>query len=190
MSTANAIKLSTWAHRQGIHPKTAFRWIQAGKLPQAFQSPTGRWYVPVEEDGSVVLYGRVSSSDQKEDLDRQMQRLRDYAAASGLKVEKEVSEVGSGLNGKRRKLMSLLSDASVSTIVVEHRDRLARLGFDYIESALSARGSRIHVINEEESKDDLVQDFVDVVTSMCSRIYGRRSAKNRAERAVKAAEDS
>ena len=72
--------------------------------------------------------------------------------------------------------------------MVEHRDRLARFGVEYLEAALGAQGREVLVVEAGEQKLDLVQDFVDVVTSMCARIYGRRAAKNRARRALAAAE--
>lgn len=190
MSATTCIRLSEWARQQGIHPKTAFRWVQRGRVPGAVQSASGRWYVETEmiAGQAVVLYGRVSSSDQKADLGRQLGRLRDFAAAQGLVVDSEVTEIGSGLNGRRKKLVRLLGDTKVGCIVVEHRDRLARFGVEYVEAALHAQGRCIVVVNQGEQKLDLVQDFVDVVTSMCSRIYGRRAAKNRAKRALAAAE--
>ena len=134
------------------------------------------------------MYSRVSSSDRKDDLTRQAARLRDFSAARGWSDVREISEVGSGLNGHRNGLMRILKDATVKTVVVEHRDRLARFGVEYIEAALSSCGREIVVLNEAENKLDIVQDFVDVVTSMCARIYGRRSAKNRATAAIAAAE--
>lgn len=101
---------------------------------------------------------------------------------------KRVEELGSGLNGKRPKLLKLLADQTVTRIVVEHRDRLARFGVEYIEAALQAQGRSLVVAEAGEQKLDLVQDFIDVVTSMCARIYGRRAASNRAKRALAAAE--
>jgi len=98
-----------------------------------------------------------------------------------------VVEVGSGLNGNRVKLRKLLADPAVATIVVEHRDRPARFGVEHLEAALSATGRRIIVLNPDEVKDDLVGDMVEVLTSMCARLYGRRSARKRADAAVKAA---
>jgi len=83
--------------------------------------------------------------------------------------------------------MRLLADPSVRTIVVEHRDRLARFGSEYIESALAASGRKLIVVDQAEMKDDLVQDMIAVLTSFCARLYGRRSAKNRAAKAVAAA---
>jgi putative resolvase len=98
-----------------------------------------------------------------------------------------VSEIGSGLNGHRAKVMRLLADPAVRTIVVEPRDRLARFGAEYIEAALAAAGRKLVVVDQAERKDDLVPDMVDVLTSFCARLYGRRAAKNRAEKAVAAA---
>lgn len=139
------------------------------------------------EDGRTVLYGRVSSSDQKDDLGRQMERLRAFAAGRGLPEVEIVNEIGSGLNGKRSRLLRVLGDPKVQRIVVEHRDRLARFGVEYLEAALGAQGRELLVVEAGEQKLDLVQDFIDVVTSMCARIYGRRAAKNRARRALEAA---
>ena len=136
--------------------------------------------------GTVALYARVSSSDQKNDLDAQMGRLAAYASANNLMVAKAVTEVGSGLNGRRPKLMKLLSDPSVSAIVVEHRDRLMRFGAEYVEASLAAQGRKLVVIDQSEVKDDLVQDMIEVLTSFCARLYGRRSARNKAKKAVEA----
>lgn len=186
----NGVKLSNWAKQNGLTYKGAYRLYRAGQLPHHVeQLPTGTLIVYPEQvaTAKVALYGRVSSHDQKADLERQMDRLRQYAAAQGMTVVVEQQEIGSGLNGRRKKLLSLLSDKTITTLVVEHRDRLARFGVEYIEAALSCAGKQLVVLNETEKTDDLVQDFVDVVTSMCARIYGRRSAKNRAKRALEAA---
>jgi putative resolvase len=136
---------------------------------------------PIDEKPSAVaLYARVSSHDQRKDLDRQISRLSQYAAAQKLQVVEAVAEVGSGLNGKRRKLLRLLSDATIGAIVVEHRDRFARFGSEYLEAALAASGRRLIVVDSSEMNDDLVQDMIAVLTSFCTRLYGRRSARNRA----------
>jgi putative resolvase len=141
---------------------------------------------PSQVAPAAALYARVSSHDQKEDLERQMQRLRDFASAKGLPVKREVTEVGSGLNGNRKKLGDILADPSITVIVVEHRDRLAQFGAEYIEAALKASGRAVMVMNETECRDDMVQDMVDVLTSFCVRMYGRHSARHRAQRALKA----
>jgi putative resolvase len=135
----------------------------------------------------LVLYARVSSHDQRRDLDRQVARLAEWATARGHAVAEVVTEVGSGLDGKRPKLRRVLSAPSASVIVVEHRDRLARFGVEHLEAALAALGRRIVVADEGETTDDLVRDMFEVLTSMCARLYGRRGARNRAVRAVTAA---
>jgi len=186
------MKLSTWAKKQGISYKTAWRLWSTGKLPlPAEQLATGTIIVKEPEasyeagPSSVVLYARVSSSDQKQDLDRQLSRLVEYTTSQGLQVKGAIKEIGSGLNGKRTKLLSILRDPNVRTIVVEHKDRLVRFGFEYMEALLTASGRRIIVVDESEMKDDLVQDMIDILTSFCARLYGRRSAKNRAIKALK-----
>ena len=83
--------------------------------------------------------------------------------------------------------MKILRDSSVGVIIVEHRDRLCRFGFEYVEAALSAHGCNVVVIDKAEVEDDLVRDVTEVMTSLCARLYGRRSAKRRAERAIRAA---
>src|SRR5688500_11583522 len=98
------VRLCDW----GIASITAVRWAKAKKSLGLHRTVSGRLFVEVEADGvrdGVVLYGRVLSADQKEDLGRQMARLRDFAAARGLVVAREVSERGSGLNGQRAKLL-------------------------------------------------------------------------------------
>lgn len=151
------------------------------------QTPSGTWLVDeptVEVSGRVVAYCRVSSADQESDLERQVARVVQGATGLGLPVAEVVTEVGSGLNRRRRKLHRVLSDPSAAVIVVEHRDRLARFGVEHLEAVLSASGRRLVVLDPEETADDLVRDITEVLTSMCARLYGRRAAKNRAARAV------
>lgn len=136
--------------------------------------------------GGVVIYARVSSHDQRADLDRQVARLTVWATEQGLTVRQVVTEVGSGLNGKRPKLRRILSDSDAKVIVVEHRDRLARFGMEHLEASLAAQGRRIVVADPGETTDDLVRDMIEVLTSMCACLYGRRGARNRAMRAVTA----
>ena len=114
--------------------------------------------------GRVVLYARVSSHDQRSDLDRQVARLTSWATSNGHAVGGVVCEVGSGLNGKRPKLRRILSDPSATVVVVEHRDRLARFGVEHLEAALGAHGRRIVVADSDETTDDLVRDMIEVLT--------------------------
>ncbi|MBS3933840.1 MAG: IS607 family transposase [Truepera sp.] len=182
------MKLSVWAKQQGIAYKTAWRMWKLGQLPiPAEQLPTGTIIVhpPAAITGAgAILYARVASADQKADLDRQVARLSEFAAANKLHVVAVVKEVGSGLNGRRRAMLKLLRDPSIAVIVVEHRDRLMRFGLEYLEAALQAQGRKLMVVNPEELKDDVVRDLHEVIVSLCARLYGRRSAKNRAKRAM------
>jgi putative resolvase len=120
-------------------------------------------------------------------LDRQVARVTEWVIGQGLAVAEVVREVGSGLNGKRPKLRRVLSDPSATVIVVEHRDRLARFGVEHLDAALAAQGRRVLVADPGENADDLVRDMIEVLTSMCARLYGRRGARNRALRVVTAA---
>jgi putative resolvase len=136
--------------------------------------------------GRVAVYARVSSHDQRADLDRQVARLTEWATGQRLTVADVVCEVGSGMTGSRPKLRRILSDPSVTVIVVEHRDRLARFGVEQLESALAAAGRRVLVADSGETADDLVRDMIEILTSMCARLYGRRGARDRALRAITA----
>ncbi|WP_204802139.1 IS607 family transposase [Mycobacterium riyadhense] len=184
------MKLAEWARGNGVHPQTAYRWFRQGKMPvPARRLESGTiWVDVVAEDvaGRAVLYARVSSHDQRSDLDRQVGRLTQWATSNGYEIGEVVCEVGSGLNGKRPKLRRILSDPSATVVVVEHRDRLARFGVENLEAALGAHGRRIVVADAGETTDDLVRDMIEVLTSMCARLYGRRGARNRAMRAVTA----
>ncbi len=177
------MKLSTYAKQLGISYKTAWRWYTDGKL-DAYQAESGTIIVrdKIESASGIALYARVSSADQRSDLERQIERLQTYAIAKGYKVDKIVSEIASGLNDSRPKLSALLIDKNITLIVVEHRERLTRFGFNYIVDLLGAQGRSIEVIFPNETKDDLVTDFIAVITSMYARIYGRRGNKNRLER--------
>jgi len=175
------MKLSVYAKQVGVTYKTAYQWWKAGQL-DAYQLPTGTIIVrePKPAATGVALYGRVSSTAQKDGVTRQMQRLRDYAAARGYQVVAEAMEIASGLNDERPKLKKLLTDARVGVIVVEHRDRLTRCGYGYIAALLEHTGRRVEAVFPTDSGDDLVDDFVAIITSMAARIYGRRHAKRRA----------
>ncbi|MGY4394675.1 putative resolvase [Streptomyces sp. TE12347] len=137
--------------------------------------------------GRVVAYCRVSSADQKADLERQVTRVVTGATKLGLALGEVVTETGSGLNGKRRKLHRILADPKAVVIVVEHRERLARFGVEHLESVLAASSRKLVVLDPDEVEDDLVRDMTEVLTSMCARLYGRRAAKLRAQKAVAAA---
>lgn len=189
------VNLTEWAKAQGMHPQTAYRWFREGTLPVPAQRVGPRTIlVNIEAStapevvGGVGLYARVSSRDQEDDLARQRDRLSAWAAKAGHRVVRTESEIGSGVDGSRSKVRRLLADPDVTSVVVEHKDRLGRVDVELVEAALSASGRRLVVLDEGETEDDLVRDMVDVLTSLCARRYGRRSAKNRVQKALAAAE--
>lgn len=189
------VNLSEWADRVGVNKHTAYRWYREGNLPVPARR-VGK-LILVNVDGAVsaektrtVVYARVSSHDQRTDLDRQVARLTAWATAAGMAVDEVVTEVGSGMNGKRRKFQRILADPTASVIVVEHRDRLGRFGVENLEAALSAQGRRVVVSGPGETDDDLVRDMTEVLTSFCARLYGRRGARNRAIKALGCAKNN
>lgn len=189
------MNLTEWAKAQGVHPQTAYRWFREGTLPVPAQRVGPRTILvnvgvnaALEAIGGLGLYARVSSHDQKTDLERQVARLSRWAAQAGHRVVRVEAEIASGMNGARPKVKRLLADPDVTTVVVEHKDRLGRMNTELVEAALSAHGRRLVVLDDGEVEDDLVRDMVEVLTSFCARLYGRRSARNRARKALEAAE--
>ena len=97
------------------------------------------------------------------------------------------AEIGSGMNGTRARTRRLLADPQATVVVVEHRDRLGRMNTELVEAVLGAHGRRLVVLDDSEVTDDLVRDMIEVLTSFCARLYGRRPARNRAEKALRCA---
>ena len=151
----------------GVSVRTLWRRINDGSL-LVERSSTGRVFVNLEEEQTsllnVCIYARVSSSENKDNLERQKERLVSYCNAKGYKVSKIITEIGSGLNDERKKLESILMDKSINLIVVEHKDRLARFGLNYIQKLLELDNRKIEIINPQTNdEDDLMQDFVSIM---------------------------
>lgn len=179
-------KISEYAKINKVTSRTVWNWIYEGKL-QIERTKTNRIIIIEDENKllNVAIYARVSSSENKNNLEKQKERLINYCCAKGYKISKIVTEIGSGLNDKRPKLENLLKDKSINLIVVEHKDRLTRFGFNYIEQLLNNEDRKIEVVNiEENSKEDLIQDFVSVITSFCARVYGLRRSKRKTKKLI------
>ncbi len=181
------MKLSVWAKKQGVTYRTAFRWFQEGNMPcRVEQMPSGTIIVHDESetkkvDQNVIVYTRVSSYERKGCLDGQVKRCCDFAETLGLSVDKVHKEIASGMNDKRKKLASLLA-AKPSHVIIEHKDRLTRFGFNYIELLLSQQGCEIIVVNRDEDDEvDLMKDLISIITSFCCRLYGLRRGQNKAK---------
>src|SRR5262249_51777681 len=130
----------------------------------------------------VAVYARVSSAENKSNLDSQAGRLVAYCTARGYQVAQVVKEVGSGVNDSRPKLLALLEDQGIGLIVVEHKDRLTRFGFRYLDTLLKAQDRAVEVVNPAENgTEDLLSDLTAIVYSFCARLYGQRRAKRKTE---------
>ena len=184
------LKLKDWAIREGINPRTAYNWFHDGSLPVEASRVGPRLIIINEQTvskemvGEVIIYARVSSTDQKSDLSGQVERVSAWLDSQNIIVSRTITEIGSGMNGNRSKLRRILSDNNVKTIVVEHRDRFGRMNVELVESALAASGRTLLVMNSNELVDDFVRDVTEVLTSLCARLYGKRGAANRARRAI------
>lgn len=183
------MKLSKYAKDLGIHYQTAWLHYKAGEIEGAYTLPSGTIIVPdgkpCSKEEHTAIYGRVSSHKQKDDLVRQVDRISSFCNANGWSVKSIYKEIASGLNDNRKQLNKLLNNPSVTRIVVEHKDRLTRFGFNYIKKICDISDIELIVINEvEDDKCDLIQDFVSIITSMVVRLYGIRRSKRKTEKLI------
>ena len=184
------MKLSEYAKRNSISYQTAWLHYKQGLIPNARQLPTG---TVVVDDISInakeeytIVYARVSSSENKGNLNTQADRLVQFCEANGWTVNEIVKECASGLNDERPKLCKILKDKKATRLVIEHKDRLTRFGFNYIKTLFDT--CNIVIVNECEDNQDLFEDFVSLVTSFCARIYGKRRTKRKTEQIIEALE--
>ena len=180
----------------GISYRTFKRWVFEGRI-RVVRTPTGRIRVPYSEvveilggkpgGGEVraVTYVRVSSSDQKSDLERQIQYLTQYCSSKGYRVVDVLSDIASGLKTDRRGLLKLFDyvvNRQVDVVVIAYRDRLTRFDFEYLEYFFKQYGVRIEVVFGEEPRDayqELVEDLIEIVTSLAEKLYGMQSHKKK-----------
>jgi putative resolvase len=183
------MKLSDYAHKIGVTYKTAYRWYKAGKI-RGYQMDTGTIIIEQTDAARperVAVYARVSSSENKDTLEAQAERLVHYCEAKGYQIHRVVKEVGSGVADNRQKFLALLGDPTITRIVVEHKDRSTRFGFRYLEVLLELQGRSMEVVNlADDGREDLLDDLVAIVYSFCARLYGQRRAKRKAERVTEA----
>jgi putative resolvase len=188
------MKLSAYAKQQGISYQTAWRMWRRGELV-AHQLPSGTVIVDVPttpqsvRPQQVAVYARVSSAENRNNLDTQAERVVAFCAANGWQVAMVVKECGSGVNDQRPQFLALLANTDISRIVVEHKDRCSRFGVAYIQTLLKTQGRELVIVNEaEEEQADLLQDFVAIITSFCARLYGRRRASRKKSQLLAALE--
>lgn len=181
------MKLSDYAKEKGICYKTAWRHWKLGII-KCQQLSTGTIIVlpGSNRPNKVIVYARVSSSENKSNLDSQADRVISYCNAKGYIIANVIKEIGSGINDSRKLLEKVLRRKDYSKIVIEHKDRLTRFGFNYLKVLFEELGVEIEVINESSNnRDDLIHDFVSIVTSFCARLYGLRRSKRKTEQLLR-----
>jgi excisionase family DNA binding protein len=182
--------------RLGISYSTLSRWVREGRI-RAIRTAGGVFRIPESEvrriaeglpisrEVRAVIYARVSSSDQKSDLDRQVEYLTQYCSSKGYRVVDVLSDVASGLKTDRKGLLKLFNyivNRQVDVVVVTYRDRLTRFGFEYLERFFKQYGVGIEVVLGEEPKNayqELVEDLIEIITSFAAKLYGLRSRKKK-----------
>ncbi|MGP3667750.1 MAG: IS607 family transposase [Candidatus Bathyarchaeota archaeon] len=188
------LTLSETCKRLGIHPNTLRKWDRQGKV-RVVRTVGGRRRIPESEverlmgivkpdiSKKAVIYARVSSHDQKGDLERQKQSLLNYAKSKGYEVIAILEDVASGLNENRKslnKIFDMVEKREVGVIIIAFKDRLTRFGFKYLERYFASHNVKIEVVNGEEPKEpyqELVEDLIALVSSFAGKLYGLRSHK-------------
>ena len=176
------MKLSEYASKHGIQYRAAWNRFKAGKIPGAWQDESGTIVIPDKNTSRLndaAVYARVSDpAKRKTQLPHQQHRVEEWAQANGYRVVESVAEVGSGVDDKRRKLTALLKRDDWGTLIVEHKDRLTRFGFEWFRLFIEQSGRRLVVINEtKEERAALIADFVAIIYSFSARLYGQRRTK-------------
>ena len=173
--------LKDYARDHGIKYRAAWNRFKEGKIPSAFKDDFGKILIREDKPNrplKVFCYARVSSSQNKANLESQAERIIHFANLSGLPVHSIIKEIGSGLNDERPKLLKILNNIEITHIVVERKDRLTRFGFNFLKDWMASRQCQIIVMNNVKTdKEDLMQDFISLVTSMVARLYGSRRNK-------------
>jgi putative resolvase len=174
----------------GVTTRTIQRWDKAGKI-RVVRTIGGRRRIPeseikrilgLKEERVVVGYARVSSTTQKDDLERQKQLIHSYAKDKGYGNIQILSDVGSGINENRKsflKLLDMVTSKKVSKVIIAYEDRLTRFGFETLRKFFQVFGTEIEVINNEEKtpNEELVEDLITIVSHFAGKLYGLRSHK-------------
>lgn len=191
----NNYKPKEFAELIGVSVKTLQRWDNDNKL-KAYRTPTNRRYYTYEQylkytgktdandKRKIVIYTRVSTSNQKDDLKNQVDFLRQYANAKGIIVDEVIEDYGSGLNYNRKKWNKLIDECmenKVKTIIISHKDRFIRFGYDWFERFLNKFEVSFIIVNNESlsPQEELVQDIISILHIFSCRIYGLRKYKNK-----------
>ena len=180
-----------FAKKLGVSVKTLQRWDKSGKLP-AKRTPTNQRYYTDDDLRTAkglqkslvkrknIVYCRVSSKKQFQELENQVRAMESFCLAQGLAIDEYICEIGGGLNFKRRAFLKLINnaiDGQIETIIVAHKDRLCRFAFDLVESLVGDSGCKIIVANQNQlsPQQELIEDMLAIIHCFSCRIYGSRS---------------
>ncbi|EHR79052.1 resolvase [Thermococcus litoralis DSM 5473] len=174
----------------GVTVKTLQNWDKQGKI-RVVRTVGGRRRIPeseikrilgIQEERKTIGYARVSSRTQKDDLNRQVQTIKEFAKEKGWDIE-ILKDIGSGLNEKRKdyqKLLKMVTNKEVSKVIITYSDRLTRFGFETLKTLFQAFGTEIIVINGElqkEPREELIEDLIAIISHFAGKLYGMRSRK-------------
>jgi predicted site-specific integrase-resolvase len=185
------VKIGEAAKLLGTTPDTLRKWEATGELLPKRKTKGGTRYYDVaellnlgDEDAPTICYARVSSQDQKEDLQRQQEMLETYCAAKGWRTE-VISDLGSGMNYRKKglnKLLEIILRKQIKRLVITHKDRLLRFGAELVFALCEAQNIEIIIIHKGEQprfEEELAKDVLEIITVFSARLYGSRSHKNK-----------
>jgi len=197
-------KVHEFAELVGKSTKTLRRWDESGKLPAKRQVSGHRYYT--EEDlfqvlgvqksqKTTVVYCRVSSHGQKDDLQSQVSAMESFCLGAGISVDQWIKEIGGGMNFKRKKFLTLMSDiqhGKIERLIVAHKDRLCRFGFEYFEHMAGQAGCEITVVNQESlsPEQEMVEDLMSIIHTFSCRLYGLRTYKSKIKKSLETSVDT
>ncbi|KHD06163.1 recombinase [Candidatus Thiomargarita nelsonii] len=187
-----------FANKVGVSTRTLRRWDASGKLIAKRTVSNHRYYDETdihklfnikEEDRKTIVYCRVSSAGQKNDLKSQIEAMEQFCLSSGITVDEWIQEIGGGMNFKRKKFLSLMyriQMGEIRKLLIAHKDRLCRFGFDYFEWMAKENHCEIVIVNQESlsPQQEMVEDLMAIIHTFSCRLYGLRKYKKNLKKAI------
>lgn len=181
--------VSKAANYLGVHKRTIHRYLTKGIL-KSYKTPDGWNRIKQSDldllkncnDIKIYCYCRVSTKTQIDDLNRQIEQVKEYCKNNGYEIANIFTDIASGLNDNRKnfnKLLETISHNNRSTVIVTYKDRITRFGYGYIQKYFDLFNCNLEIINSQEIKEDFIKDVLDIITVFCAKLYGKRSSKNR-----------